>query len=55
MRIDKNRFYEGTCRKCKRLEHCQGRDMHSCARMRMFQSEGFGKYTGIKPEYRRVK
>ncbi len=48
MRIDKKRFYEGTCKKCKRLEYCKGGSMYSCARLRSFNLEEFEKYTGIE-------
>ena len=48
VRIDKKRFYEGTCKKCKRLEYCQGGSMYSCAGMRLFNSEEFENYTEIK-------
>ena len=48
MRIDKNRFYEGTCKKCKRLEYCYGGSVLSCARMRLFNSKEFEEYTGIE-------
>lgn len=47
MRIDRNRFYKGTCKNCKRLEHCQGGNMYSCARTRIFNSREFENYTGI--------
>lgn len=48
MRIDKNRFYEGTCKKCKHLEDCKGSRMNSCARTRMFETALFEIITGIK-------
>lgn len=48
MRIDKDKFYEGTCKKCKNLEDCRGSRMYSCARMRMFNSKEFQNYTGIE-------
>ena len=51
MRIDKEKFYQGTCRECKRLDNCQGREMYSCARMRMFRREAFDKYIGIKTDH----
>lgn len=34
MRIDKDRFHEGTCKKCKQYEYCYGGRMYSCARIR---------------------
>ena len=55
MRIDKKRFFEGTCKKCKQYTgdkptfgKCLGDRMYSCARMRLFNSKEFEDYTGIK-------
>lgn len=50
MTVDKNRFFEGTCKACKNVENCKGREMYSCARMRMFNYKEFEKYTGITRE-----
>lgn len=48
MRIDKHRFYEGTCKKCKNFENCKGSSMNACARTRMVKPESFEFLTGIK-------
>ena len=55
MRIDKDRFLESTCKKCKHYTgdkpvfgKCLGDRMHSCARMRLFNSKEFEEYTGIE-------
>lgn len=50
MRIDKNRFYKGTCKKCKNLKDCKGSRMTSCARTKVFQPELFKIITGIGRE-----
>ena len=48
MRIDKKKFYEGTCKNCKRFEECRGSQIYSCARMRTFNYPEFENYTGIR-------
>lgn len=50
MRIDKIKFYEGTCKKCKRKDICKGSQMYTCARARIFEHKSFEEYTGIKRE-----
>lgn len=50
MRINKDKFYKGTCKKCKNIKDCKGSRMTSCARTKIFQSELFEVITGIKEE-----
>ncbi|WP_157047255.1 hypothetical protein [Alkaliphilus metalliredigens] len=45
MRIDKNKFYALTCKKCIQHDSCYGSKMMTCARMRTFNREEFERMT----------
>lgn len=44
MRIDKDKFYTCTCKKCVKYDNCYGGTIISCARLKMFNPEEFEKY-----------
>jgi len=45
LRIDKDKFYKNTCKKCVKHNICYGSNMLACARMRLFNREEFEKMT----------